>query len=278
MRHYHPYFKEGFSLIELIFVIVILGIVSSIGAEIIANVYEQYIVQRAQHRASLKTELATLQIANRLKYAIGGTIVRIKSDGTTESIESPLSQNSNSYIGIQWVSYDVDSFEALNNATQRQPGWSGFCDLDESNKTVIKTPGSTLSLTNNIIKHLSGDTKTIKNAVIYFPYSSEEHNISSISGEDLIYLTDVASRTLVEQYKLAWSSYALKVEGGDLYLYYNFSPFVSETLGSHKSLLLKNISTFNFKGSPNGIRFKLCAQEEIGESFKITSCKEKVAF
>jgi len=57
--------RRGFSMLELIFVIVILGIVSSIGAEIIANVYESYIVQRAQHRASIKTELAAIQIANR---------------------------------------------------------------------------------------------------------------------------------------------------------------------------------------------------------------------
>ena len=67
-------------MLELIFVIVILGIVSSIGAEIIAKIYGQYIIQRAQHRASIKTELAATQIANRLRYAIPGTVYRIKSD------------------------------------------------------------------------------------------------------------------------------------------------------------------------------------------------------
>ncbi len=47
-------FRSAFSMLELIFVIVILGIVSSIGAELIAKVYENYIVQRALHRSSLK--------------------------------------------------------------------------------------------------------------------------------------------------------------------------------------------------------------------------------
>ncbi|MCW8821398.1 MAG: prepilin-type N-terminal cleavage/methylation domain-containing protein, partial [Sulfurovum sp.] len=62
--------RTAFSMLELIFVIIILGIVSSIGAEIIAQVYESYIVQRATHRSSIKTELAATQIANRLTYAV----------------------------------------------------------------------------------------------------------------------------------------------------------------------------------------------------------------
>lgn len=268
----------AFSLLELIFVIVILGIVSSIGAEIIANVYEQYMVQRAQHRASIKTELATLQIANRLQYAIPGTIYRIKTDGTAEAIESALTGNGDIYIGLQWVGYDIDSFEAINSASERKPGWSGFCDLDASSKNTIKTLGSKLSLTNSIIKNLSNNDKNITNAKIYFPYSKTEHNISSITGDDVINLTNVASRTIGEQYKLAWSSYALKIEGNDLYLYYNFTPSVSTSPGRHKNLLLKNLSTFNFIGTASGIRFKLCKQESIGEDFKITSCKEKVTF
>ena len=80
--------RHAFSMIELIFVIIILGIISSIGAEIIASVYEQYIIQRAQHRASLKTELAATQIANRLAYAMPSTIVRRVGTGRDISINN----------------------------------------------------------------------------------------------------------------------------------------------------------------------------------------------
>lgn len=266
-------------MLELVFVIVILGIVSSIGAEIIANVYEQYIIQRAQHRASLKTELATLQITNRLRYAIPGTVYRIKNDGTKESIESSLTGSGDEYVGLQWVGYDADSFEALNTTTGREPGWSGFCDLNASSKNSIRTLGSKLSLTNDIIKNLSKDTKTIANAAIYFPYQNTEHNISGTTGDDVINLVNVSSRTLAEQYKLAWSSYALVVQSGDLNLYYNFTPSPAVSYSNAPSkLLLKNVTTFKFKGTAGGIRFKICKEEQIGESFNITSCKEKVAF
>ncbi len=274
-----PSFKKAFSLLELVFVIVILGIVSSIGAEIISKVYGQYIIQRAQHRASLKTELAATQIANRLRYAIRGTVFRIKNDNSLESIESAFGGDGDDYVGLQWVAYDGDSFEALNTTAGREPGWSGFCDLDASSKNTIKTLGSKLSLTDDIIKNLSKNTdqKDITDTTVFFPYNDIAHNVTGRNGDDEITLVDVTSRTLAEQYRLAWSSYALKVENGDLYLYYNFSPSPAAALGNTKSLLLKNISTFKFKGTGGSIRFKICKEESIGEDFNITACKEKVA-
>jgi len=136
--------KSAFTMLELIFVIVILGIVASIGSEMIAKVYGQYIVQRAQHRASLKTELAALQIANRLAAAIPGTVYRIKNDNSYELIGSNMS-DPNAYIGLQWVGSDNDSFSAT-----AIPGWSGFCDVDASSKNSIVTRGSNLAMANSI--------------------------------------------------------------------------------------------------------------------------------
>jgi len=278
--------RDGFSILELIFVIVILGIVSSIGAEIIAKIYSQYILQRAQHRASLKTELAALQIANRLRYMIPGTVYRIKNDNSLESMESSFTGSGEVYKGIQWVGYDGDGFEAISGnssggSNPRRPGWSGFIDLDSpsTDKDHLKTPGSYLALTNTIISNLSPTSRTIGDAVIYFPYDLTEHNISSVSG-DVITLATAANRHIVEQYKLAWSSYALVVEGGDLYLYYDFDPVVAAARPGNTphELLLHNVSTFKFKGAGRTIRFKICRDEPIGEDYNITACKEKAVF
>ena len=67
--------QKAFTLLEVIIVILILGIVASIGSGIIANVYENYLLQRATYRASLKTELAAQQIANLLSYRIPHTTI-----------------------------------------------------------------------------------------------------------------------------------------------------------------------------------------------------------
>jgi len=271
MRHYK--FTPAFTLLEVIFVIVILGIVASLGSELIVRVYQQYIVQRAQHRASIKTELVATQIANRLASAIPGTVYRIKNDDSYELLESNLTASGNSYKGIQWVGADMDSF----NATQI-PGWSGFFDIDDSTNSVnsISTPGSALGTTTTIINNLSASAPI---PMIYFPYDPIPYP-ATIAGTT-ISPTGTGASHIVEHYKLAWSSYALVVEGGDLYLYYDFiaTPTVAFS-GKTRSLLMKNISTFKFKGAGRTIRFKICKEEQISENINenITACKEKAVF
>ena len=276
-------FRSAYTLLELIFVIVILGIVSSIGAELIAKVYENYIIQRANHRAELKTELAALQIANRLRYAIPGTLYRIKSDDTLESTFLPLTTGMD-YKGLQWVGYDGDSFEAVTSAADRRPGWSGFADVEHGSTDInhIKTQGSNLTLANTIIGNLSPSGKAITDAYIYFPYENAPSKVNGYTGatNDVITLAAPAAgtRTIHEHYKLAWSSYALYINNGDLFLYYDFPATLAANKGNTKQLLLKNVTTFKFKVTGRTIRFKLCVQEEIGKDYNITACKEKAVF
>jgi Tfp pilus assembly protein PilE len=264
-------------MVELIFVIVVLGIVASIGSEIIAQVYESYIVQRAQYRAGIKTELALNQIANRLHYAIPGTIgARANTGSAFVNITEITTTNDNV---LQWVAYDGDSYEAITSSSDRKPGWSGFCDLDSSSSTLISTPGSNLDLADEIIKNLSNNSRTLADAAIYFPDGSD-YNVSSGSDENITLSGGgVPSGGIIyERYKLAWTSYALSVEGGNLYLYYNFEPARGAALGSSKSMLLGNISTFKFKGSEGSMRIKICKEERISKDANITACKEKVVF
>lgn len=274
MRNYR--LTPAFTMLELIFVIVILGIVASIGSEIIVKVYESYIVQRAQHRATLKTELAATQIANRLISAIPGTVYRIRTTNAYEPIDSnfPGSVDGDDYKGIQWVGSDTDSF------TTSTPGWSGFCDINASTtiSPIISTPGSNLDTTTTVITELAGGTFPSFNPTVYFPYDSTAYPVTTPSGNTLTF-TGTIPIHIVEHYKLAWTSYALVVENGDLYLYYNFSPTPATlyTAGT-KSLLMKNISTFKFKAAGRTVRFKVCKEERITEDVNITACKEKAVF
>ena len=279
--------KKAFTMIELIFVIVILGIISSIASELIAKVYDGYIVQRAQHRASIKTELAAVMIANRLAAAIPGTVVRKSSLGDTTATNITEAGVAVDNI-LQWVSADVDSFNTMDTGaftgTTRRPGWNGFCDVDAwitaGKSTTISTPGSNLGLATTIINKLSNGGKTLADAELYFHSPSLgllRNSVASGTGETIT--LDTAPTTVVEQYKLAWTSYAL-VADGDLTLYYNFAPIIGQTFPSTtaKQVLLRNISTFEFRGDGRTIRFKLCVHEDIGLDYNITICKEKAVF
>jgi len=270
--------RYAFTLIELIFVIVVLGIVTSIGSQLVAKVYQNYLIQRAQHRVSIKTELAALQIANRLSAAIPGTLYRIDANGHYEKIDAgvPLGTDGSHYKGIAWVGADIESFQAAS-----VPGWSGFCDVNVSSRKSVVTPGSNLSLTYAIINNLNGGTlPSTWHPVLYFSYMDSPYSINLPLSGTTLELAGSGASHIAEHYKLAWSSYALLIENGDLYLYYGIDPLAAHTIpGSAKrSLLMRNIGVFKFKSAGGTLRFKICKEEKVGAELNVTSCREKVVF
>ena len=169
---------KAFSIIEVIFVLIILGIISSIGSSIIVQVYESYITQNALYKVTTQTELVSNQLVNRLSYAIKDSLISkvTKDDGSwnlyfRSSMDKNTSQESNiskaietenwlkledimfgtsDFTTIEWIGYDNDSFSADNIS-----GWSGIANYSEANKSSFETPRSNLSLTDSIISNLS---------------------------------------------------------------------------------------------------------------------------
>jgi len=269
---------RAFTLLELVFAIVILGIVASIGAEVITQTFESYIIQRAQYRANIKTELAINQIANRLRYALPGTIGARKTLGDTY-ISLDLVTDPDMKV-LQWVGYDGDSFEAIWSDSDHKPGWSGFCDINVSTNTIITTPGSTLDLASTIINNLGG---TVSDARLYFAEDGNlSYGINSMTGI-AITMDGIPSNTMIsERYKIAWSSYALEVDADDnLQLYHHFDPSAGSDINNATStLLLHNVTNFRFKYSGGAFRIKICKEEKISDATNKTvhACKEKVVF
>lgn len=164
--------RKAFTFIELIMVIVILGIVSSIASSIIAQVFESYIIQKAVHNASLKTELAVNQLANRLMYRIDMSMLARHpgSTGLTTADIYPVQEvpldKLDYYSALEWIGYDNDGFSAL--AT---PAWSGFTDLNNSvsSYTTLISPGSNLNTNyfQKTMKHYTGTTDGSGGAIIF---------------------------------------------------------------------------------------------------------------
>ena len=307
--------RFGFTMIELIFAIVILGIVSSIGASLIARVYESYITQRALHLASTKADLAAKQITARLTYRISASVIakQLGVGGGYYTIDQ--ADPTGNYNILEWIGYDNDSFSAT-----AKPGWSGFCDINASTKTAIKTPGSDLNSTQIIIGNLGGsvtDAAIIFNGIDYSslqnyhavtmgfgtadyagtPLANTNSTISPVSSFDTahstINVTDNNSKIIRDQYKLVWTAYALvpaqqtdnpntaidESKLFDLELYYNYQPWAAggETyaVDAANSTLVKDVTAFKFKGMGDTIRFKICVQEKISSNSAVNACKEK---
>lgn len=243
--------NRAFTMLELILVIVILGIVSSLGSSMIAKTFESYVVQRAIHKASVATELAVTQIVNRITFRIPRTTVARKPSAPYDFL--PVSSISSSgdtiHVALEWYAYDNDSFSAT-----KMPGWSAYADTVSPNSTraQFETPGSELNTTDTIINNLSGgrvdltgggavrpaiffrapDSKyDVANTFIHqyqpscmgLDYASFDNNcvlavsgIHSNAAHDIFTFTDGTrsgeSKYIYEHYKFAWSAYAVVPE------------------------------------------------------------------
>ena len=315
--------KKAFSLIEVIFVLVILGIVASISSQLIAQVYENYIMQRAVYNVSTKTELVVNQIVNRLTYRIQGTTIsKINRDFLPGGVITPASwlplediPVGDDYTTIEWIGYDNDSFAANAN-----PNWSGVANYEtNASKNGFNSPGSNLNNVATIMNNLSNtkvDLTHTKPAALIFLDNNNFYNGTkeysplcmgmipelATSSKDCIFPVEqngitgfnftrandtnntIRPKIITERYKLAWSAYALVPEPQpngqfDLILHSNYQPWNGDSYrdaSTTKSTLLKNITVFKFSESGGVINFKLCASENIGQDFNVTTCKQKV--
>jgi len=220
--------RRAFTLIELIITMVILGIVAYVAAGLIAKTYISYNRVNTLHKANLKVELALNNIANRLSYAIGGTVVKRKS--ATEDDIQPIEQAPDDYQVLEWIGYDVDSFESsmFYGVNPIQSGWSAFCDLKNSTQTSIFTPGSYLPLASEIIYRLSNKkVDDLNGTALFFPGNYNFDNVGytnttgGIEGVNIVesigatnpqeFVLDntTPAKRITEHYKLAWSAYAV---------------------------------------------------------------------
>ncbi|MEJ2496949.1 MAG: type II secretion system protein [Sulfurovaceae bacterium] len=299
--------KKAFSMVELVFVIIVLGIVASIGASIIAKTYETYIVQKATYNASMKTELAALQIAQRLSYSIPWSIVVKQDDNVTYKRLSKLEAGDagEDYITLEWIGIDNDSFSAST-----PPGWSGYCDIDTSTTAQCETQGSKLSDADTVIGNLSDGKVAFgggNSPAVFFKVNQYDSNTSYAPecvglvdtntsctipagrNGDTILTFGGGNKYRAEHYALSWSAYAIVPENGkdtdgdghndlhDLYLYYNYQPWMigAQFSTGTKSLLINNVSVFKMNAFANTVRFKICIKQFIGDDLPITICKEK---
>jgi prepilin-type N-terminal cleavage/methylation domain-containing protein len=301
--------RGAFTMVELILVIVIFGIISSIGADIIATMYKNYIHARTINYLQSQSDITLEQIAKRLQYRIKDTAVAHRS---SDNSTLPLADSSvdDTYDVIQWIGY---SNEAMLNAGGN-PGWSGFIDLDstDTNSTLgwLSTPGSNLTFAGNIMSALTNNDVSMVNgrAALIFrgvPDTGvgvvEGYNWQGIKRDDnytvlvtrannnIFNIVNTPPDKIYEHYYLAHTAYAIapdtNISGGsdtnfNLELKYNFQPWLNERYDTDAStaLLATNVNLFRVRQTGSTIRLKLCLHDDnkSGTGDYIVTCKEEV--
>ena len=283
--------RKGFTLLELVFVIVIFGIMSKFGADILYKIYENYVFSNTTNRLLNQSESAVKQIANRLQYRIkDSTIARDSIGGAIE----PIGSNTGNETVLEWIGTDIDGWRGTLGNTN--PDWSGFIDLAVSSGTLLNSPGTATSAEDMAIffigsnVDLNGSGFGWNGTDIATQVGVSMHPIT-ITAADSITTTDgnFSNVDVYEYYQLAKSAYAVHLDipvgatSGPLYFYYDYQPWsgdqISVTGERTRSLIMEDVSSFKFTSIGDILVIQVCVTDDnitgVGE---YSICKEKVVF
>jgi prepilin-type N-terminal cleavage/methylation domain-containing protein len=296
--------RSAFTMIELVMVIVVLGIVASIGADIIASLYSNYLRVRTINRLETQTEITLEQIAKRLQYRVKDSTIARKTGSYLALSDSSVNDT---YNILEWIGYSNESMIGYDG----QMGWTGFIDLDSADTNssagthgTLKTSESNLTKASNIISALTDSnidlSTAAKAAALIFkgkvtnilPTSVNwygNNTLRVIRQSDTVFnIIDTAPSEIYEQYYLAHSAYAIvpsatNSQDFNLTLYYNYQPWLGENYSDANmpnQVLAEHVNLFRFRQDQSVVHLKLCLHDanETGLDNYIVVCKEKVIY
>lgn len=296
--------RAAFTLLELIFVIVIMGILAKFGVELLSQAYQSFIFSSVNNRLQSQSEAAVETIASRLQYRIKDSVIAREADNEFFGLAG---YNADNAPILEWIGTDIDGFRG-NTAVL--PHWSGIIDIDASTApTTLVSPGTDTGELDTLIGILSHSSGTgINNAAIYFVGSdSDINNYGWVGGTALadqntsvmhrintgananefvsgIAGVDFSGVDVYEYYQLAWTAYAVGITDynaststGTLTLWYDYQPWEGESYAQAKSaVLMDNVSTFQFRAAGSIVKIQVCVKSDLIEEYSL--CKEKTVF
>jgi len=295
--------RKAFTMIELIFVIVIMGIIGKFGVEYLAQAYKSFIFTSINNQLQQNSAQAVEFIANRLQYRIkDSAIARTAAGATPVALGSAAGS---SYKVLEWVAEDIDGFRG-----DTLPFWSGILDLDKGSATVLESPGTDTGKVNTLIGALSNGGSTINDAALFFIGANSDvktdygwdgnltkinaqtgamHPITSAAGATQFQSstgTNFSGIDVYEYYKLAWTANAVVYEPGTnnkgvLKFYYNYQPWLGESYtstGAKSAIIMEDVSTFQFIAIGDIVKIQVCVKSDLVTGEEYSLCKEKTIF
>ena len=303
-------FRSAFTMLELVFVIVIMGIIGKFGVEFLAQAYKGFIFTNVNNSLQGSSATAVEFISVRLQDRIKDSIIARTSDANFNTNFVALGSASGEvYTVLEWIGTDVDGFRGNSDATPNLPNWSGVVDINPSTNAIIKSPETNTTKISDLITILSNGNSSINNAALYFVGSSSD--IKTGYGWDGNQITD-QNRTMhpiksgansnefnsanlntfseiYEYYKLAWTAYAVvhSTPDNNLTLYYDYQPWNGDTYllkadgnATKHAVIMENVDTFRFMAIGSLVKIQVCVKSDLlkDEHGDYSLCKEKTVY
>ena len=285
--------RRGFTLIELVFVIVVMGILSKFAVELLYKTYENYVLSNTFNRLTNESELAVKQIANRLSYRIKDTVVA-RTAPTAGVV--PIGSITGNENVLEWMGIDSDGWRTSS------PTWSGLIDLSPvslgglatSTVTKLSSPGTT-STDSGAIFFIGAPVNLSANfGYDGVPVGTQNESIHPVNMGATITSSngdDFKDIDVYEFYQFTKSGFAVsldtahpKVTNGitsyDLILYYDYKPWTGVNMTTGKSaLLMENVKSFDFATIGDILIVQVCLTDNNAAGLgEYSLCKEKVIF
>jgi hypothetical protein len=221
--------KKSFTLIEILFVIIILSVIYTNSFNYILNYYNNFLSNRNNFYSKLTIENTFLFLKNR--------------DFIPETVNfNYIDFNNNDLQSISW--YESEKYGKIGNFDDDKsyilPYWSAIINLNETTKIYATTPFSYLSKESSILRNIYNTN--LSYCGLYF--DKNILNIKKYSGEK-IYFSNKDTKMVFDRYKLIFSAYSIIYKDENLYFYYDYQPWLGDTIFDAKqALLLDNVTSF----------------------------------
>lgn len=290
--------RSAFTMLELIFVIVIMGLLANYGVELLSRAYKSFIFTSVNNTLQANSAMAVESIAARLEYRIKDSVIAREAGGNFSALAGYTAATAPI---LEWVGSDIDGFRGSSSTN---PNWSGIIDIGTSTATTLNSPETNTTAINELIGVLSNGGSTINDAALYFIGSDSDirtgygwngaittqneamHPINSVAGQPTQFVSGLgvsfAGSDVYEYYQLAWTAYAVGIsdydgETGTLRLYYDYQPWKGESYTNAKNeILMENVSTFRFVAVGSILKIEVCVKTNLLEAYSL--CKEKTVF
>lgn len=298
--------RKSFTMIEIVFVIVITGLVATAGSKAIVQILQNYTLQKMYAKVELDSASLIRQISNYLQNSVWDSIAFNKT--------TPISQVSNHTDGtldndnlLWFIEKDLYSLNGSASNGSMIPYFAGFVDLNNSQldgTTNITTIKSQIA-TDDLVKAI-GNGSRVNGLSIYFPFVNvgtstsvnEKYYQNDIRRNRAIFWIDNADNTKrqfttrsnaiqprqigdiamlvnaypssIRLYKTAQGNY----EQGDLVL----SRREPDDNTYINTIIAKKVSNLHFwtESSSSLIRMRVCFEAGVVKSIMEEFCKEGI--
>lgn len=280
------YNRKAFTMIELLFVIVIMGIVGGLALEALRQYYDGIYRTGEYSKRVAQADHILEQISKYFENGISASIIRLDSNNTafgTQCVGIPENVDSSTDYTIAFVAIDNDGMRGFWDGTRWRSGWTS--DVLSIGNTLISAdanytainPGN--SLLNAAIFRSDGlgegadechrfgwDLTGLPNEENHVYAAIQAVNDTNLTLNKMLSVSGQASRAYVMR-----TAYAFRARNGDFNMYTGFEPWNNQQYNNvtgrlladkvtHFTILYDNSNTVMNSNVGNIYTLKICLQ------------------